>query len=145
MMTSSNSMNFSVEFDDIIRFNLFNQIYSGLIHIQMLFHKFHRCTKFRPEGLSLAIIMGKVHVFIVLKLMTSSEFLYTTELSKIKFLKINLKNWGGPWKVVHGRWSMKWSIEGVHRVVHRRGPRVVHGLELSVFNSPVKMVSSSNP
>ena len=41
---------FSVEFNDIIWFNLFNQIYSGLLHIQTLFHKFHLRTKFRPEG-----------------------------------------------------------------------------------------------
>ena len=76
-MTSSSSINFLVQFDDVTWFNLFNQIDSGLIHIQTLFHNFHPCTKFRPEGLSLAIIMGKVHIFIVFKLMTSSEFFYS--------------------------------------------------------------------
>ena len=59
-------------------------IRSSLIHIQTLFHKFHLRTKFRPEGLSLSIIIAKVHIFIVFKLMTSSEFLYSRELSKWK-------------------------------------------------------------
>ena len=92
-------------------------ICSNLIHIQTLFDKFHLRTKFRPDGLSLSIIMAKVHVFIVSKLMTSSDFLYSRELSKTKneFKKI----WGGLWKVVHGR------VQGV-----------VHGLGVSVFNSP---------
>ena len=60
--------------------------------------------------------MAKVHVFIVYKLMTSSEFLCSRELSKSK--KKFKKNWG-----VHGRWSMGWSMEGVQGVVHGRGPR----------------------
>ena len=122
---------------------------STLIHIQTLFHKFHLHTKFRPEGLSLAIIMGKVHVFIVFKLMMSSEFLYSRELSKSRnefFKKLwwSMEGglWGGPWKGSKG-----WSMEGVQGVVHGRGPRVVHGLGVqgvvhglgvSVFNSPPK-------
>ena len=49
--------------------------------------------------------MAKVHVFIVFKLMTSSEFLYSRELSKSKkeFLKklgwsMESGPWGGPWE-----------------------------------------------
>ena len=90
-------------------------ICSDLIHIQTLFDKFHPRTKLRPEVLSLSTIMAKVHVFIVFKLMTSSDFFYNKELSKTK---TNFKKFG----VVH-RWSTKWSVEGVHGVVHGRGPR----------------------
>ena len=62
--------------------------------------------------------MAKVHVFIVFKLMTASDFLCSRELFKFKFKKIK-KNEKEKFGVVHGRWSM----EGVHRVVHGRGPR----------------------
>ena len=41
-----------------------------------------------------------------------------------------LKNWGGPWKGSKG-----WSMEGAQGVVH--------GLGVSVFNSPVGVVCSS--
>ena len=44
----------------------------------------------------------------------------------------NLKKIG----VVHARWSMKWSMDGVHRVVHGKVQGVVHGPGVSVFNSP---------
>ena len=59
--------------------------------------------------------MGKVHVFIVFKLMTSSEFLYSRELSKSKNEFKKKLGWsmeGGPWVR---------SMEGVHRVVHGLG------------------------
>ena len=54
--------------------------------------------------------MTKVHVFIVFKLMTPSEFLYSiysTELSKTKinFKKLGWSVEGGPWKGSNG-WSM---------------------------------------
>ena len=69
--------------------------------------------------------MVKVHVFIVFKLMTSSEFLYSRELSKSK----NEFEKNG---VVHGRWSM----EGVQEVVHGRGPRGGPWTKSQCFNSP---------
>ena len=68
MMTSSNSINF-IQLNLMTSSDLIYLTRSTLIHIQTLFHKFHLRTKFRPEGLSLAIIMGKVHVFSVFKLM----------------------------------------------------------------------------
>ena len=54
--------------------------------------------------------MGKVHVFIVFKLMTSSEFLYSRNYQN---RKTNLKKLGwsmesGPWKGSIG-WSMDWG------------------------------------
>ena len=63
--------------------------------------------------------------------MTSSEFLYSMNLKKIG--------------VVHGRWSMGWSMEGVQGVVHGGGPRGgpwTGGQWVSVFNSPLQGVYS---
>ena len=75
-------------------------IYSNLIHIQTLFDKFHVRTKYRSEGLSLSIIMAKAHVFIVFKLMTSSDFSIIGNYPK---RKMNLKKIGVVHWVVHGR------------------------------------------
>ena len=45
------------------------------------------------------------------------------EMSRIKLIQKLIQKFG----LVHGRWSMKWSMEGVQGIVH--------GLGVSVFNS----------
>ena len=49
---------------------------------------------------------------------------------------MNLKKIG----VVHGRWFMGWSMEGVQGVVHGRGPRGGPWTGVSVFNSPLRIL-----
>ena len=61
--------------------------------------------------------MAKVHVFIVFKLIMSSEFLYSRELSKPKNESKKKLGWpmeGGPWKGPRGgpwKGSKGWSID----------------------------------
>ena len=93
-------------------------IYSNLIRIPTLFDKFHLRAKFRPDGLSLSIIMAKVHVFIVFKLMMSSDSLYSRKLSKTEN---EFKKFG----VVHRRGSRGSPWTGCQNFQLSPGPQLL--------------------
>ena len=64
--------------------------------------------------------MVKVHVFIVFKLMMSSDFLYSRKYPKLNLKKMNKKIWGGPYSTGHSQHDTDFAKTNQNEVVRIR-------------------------